>query len=99
MSTYAQLKSEIESLQARANEVLKAEKATAVAEIQRRIVQFGITAADLGLETRKVGRPTKRSNDAAREDEAADAMAVGAAAAVASAAASARTSAVDPVAG
>ena len=59
MSTYAQLKSEIESLQARAEEALKVEKAAAIAQIQALMSQFGINASDLGLETKRAGRPPK----------------------------------------
>ncbi len=65
MSTYAQLKAEIEALQARAAEALRAEKTAAIQEIQAKIAQYGITAADLGLQPveRKVGRPPKRAED------------------------------------
>jgi hypothetical protein len=66
VSTYAQLKSEIDALQARAAEALKAEKHVAIQEIVAKIAQYGISAAELGLMPveRKVGRPPKRTDDA-----------------------------------
>ncbi|HUN91771.1 MAG TPA: H-NS family nucleoid-associated regulatory protein [Burkholderiaceae bacterium] len=64
MSTYAQLKSEIEGLQARAEEALRVEKSAAIAQIQALIAQFGISAGDIGLEKKRAGRPPKARADA-----------------------------------
>jgi DNA-binding protein H-NS len=49
MKTYAQLTGEIARLQARADELRKAERADMVRRLREMIALYGITAADLGL--------------------------------------------------
>lgn len=61
MSQYAKLKAQIADLQAQADDVRRQEVATVIAEVQRMIAEYGLTAQDLGfVERARRGRPPKR---------------------------------------
>lgn len=57
MSTYKELQNQIEKLQKEAEHARKTELANAIADIQSKMREFGITVEDLGLAARK--RPAK----------------------------------------
>lgn len=62
MSQYAELKAQIEKLQAQADEARRAELANVIAEIRQKITEFGLSASDLGFaESRRRGRPPKKA--------------------------------------
>ncbi|AJY13686.1 H-NS histone family protein [Burkholderia dolosa] len=62
MSQYAKLKAQIADLQAQADEVRRQEVATVIAEVQRMIAEYGLTAQDLGFAERaRRGRPPKKA--------------------------------------
>ena len=71
MSTYKDLQSQIEKLQKEAEHARKSELANAIAGIQAKMKEFGITAEDLGLGgkkkagkiARKPVAPKYRNND------------------------------------
>lgn len=62
MSQYAELKAQIEKLQAQADEARHAELVNVIAEIRQKITEFGLSASDLGFaESRRRGRPPKKA--------------------------------------
>lgn len=62
MSQYAELKAQIAKLQAQADEARRSEVANVIAEIKQKIVEFGLSASDLGYaEGAKRGRPPKKA--------------------------------------
>lgn len=61
MSQYAKLKAQIADLQAQADEVRRQEVAAVIADVQRMIAEYGLTAQDLGFAERaRRGRPPKK---------------------------------------
>ncbi len=62
MSQYADLKVQIARLQAQAEEARRTELVNVIAEIRRKIVEYGLTAQDLGfaLAARR-GRPPRKA--------------------------------------
>lgn len=62
MSQYAKLKAQIADLQAQADEVRRQEVAAVIADVQRMIAEYGLTAQDLGFaELARRGRPPKKA--------------------------------------
>jgi DNA-binding protein H-NS len=60
MSQYAELKAQIAKLQAQADEARRAEVIEVIADIRRKIAEFGLSASDLGFaEAPRRGRPPK----------------------------------------
>lgn len=64
MSEYLEIRNQIEALEAKAQKVLKGERSAAINEVKAKIKAFGLTASDIGLETRggasrnrRVGKP------------------------------------------
>ena len=65
--TYAQIQKQIEELQRQAEAARQKEIAGVVGRIKEAIEAYGLSAADLGLETaRRRGRPPKSAGAAAR---------------------------------
>ncbi|SAL56571.1 H-NS histone family protein [Caballeronia humi] len=60
MSQYLELKAQISKLQAQADRVRQDEVQAVVAKIRQQIVEYGLTAQDLGLSLIKRGRPPKK---------------------------------------
>jgi DNA-binding protein H-NS len=60
MSQYLELKAQISKLQAQADRVRQDEMQAVVATIRQQIVEYGLTAQDLGLSLIKRGRPPKK---------------------------------------
>jgi DNA-binding protein H-NS len=61
MSQYADLKAQIAKLQAQADDARRTEVGNVIAEIQQKIVEYGLTAHDLGFaEAARRGRPPKK---------------------------------------
>jgi DNA-binding protein H-NS len=60
MSQYLELKAQISKLQAQADRVRQDEVQAVVAKIRQQIVEYGLTAQDLGLTLIKRGRPPRR---------------------------------------
>lgn len=61
MSQYAELKAQIAKLQMQADEARRQEVANVITEIKQRIVEFGLSAHDLGFaEAARRGRPPKK---------------------------------------
>lgn len=61
MSHYTDLKAQIARLQEQAEEARRAELEAVLADIRRKIVEYGLTAQDLGLATAaRRGRPPKK---------------------------------------
>jgi DNA-binding protein H-NS len=60
MSQYIALKAQIARLQEQAEEVRRAELEAVLADIRRKIVEYGLTAQDLGLGVVRRGRPPKK---------------------------------------
>lgn len=73
MTTYKELQAKIKELQQQADEMRQKESATAIAEIKAKMQEYGITAADLGITSKKKianARPSvkaKYRNDATGE--------------------------------
>lgn len=62
MSQYAKLKAQIADLQAQADDVRRQEVEAVIADVQRKIAEYGLTAQDLGFAERaKRGRPPKKA--------------------------------------
>ncbi len=62
MSQYADLKSQIARLQAQAEEARRIEVGNVITEIQRQIVEYGLTPQDLGFAAAaRRGRPPKKT--------------------------------------
>lgn len=62
MSQYAKLKAQIADLQVQADEVRRQEVAAVIADVQRMIAEYGLTAQDLGfVERARRGRPPKKA--------------------------------------
>ena len=62
MSQYADLKAQIAKLQAQADEARHTEVGNVIAEIRQKIVEYGLTAHDLGFaEAVRRGRPPKKA--------------------------------------
>lgn len=62
MSQYAELKAQIEKLQAQANEARRAELVNVIAEIRQKITEFGLSGSDLGFfDSPRRGRPPKKA--------------------------------------
>ncbi|RDU98377.1 H-NS histone family protein [Trinickia dinghuensis] len=62
MSQYAELKAQIAKLQAQADDARRAEVENVIAEIKQKIVEFGLSAHDLGYaEGARRGRPPKKA--------------------------------------
>ncbi|WP_175720993.1 H-NS histone family protein [Burkholderia anthina] len=62
MSQYAKLKAQIADLQAQAEDVRRQEVAAVIADVQRMIAEYGLTAQDLGFSERaRRGRPPKKA--------------------------------------
>lgn len=62
MSQYAELKAQIAKLQEQADEARRKEVADVLAEIKQKIVEFGLSAHDLGFaEAPRRGRPAKKA--------------------------------------
>jgi DNA-binding protein H-NS len=59
MATYIELQQQIEELKRQAAALLQGEKAAAIAEIQEKMVQFGITADDLSTVSKQAKTPVK----------------------------------------
>jgi DNA-binding protein H-NS len=60
MSQYTELKAQIAKLQAQADEARRAEVIEVIADIRRKIGEFGLSASDLGFaEAPRRGRPPK----------------------------------------
>lgn len=53
MTTYTELKTQAETLMARAEQIRKEERARAIADIQAKMAEWGLTAEDLGAVKRK----------------------------------------------
>ncbi len=67
MPSYQEILSQIEDLKRKAEDVRQQEMAGAIAEIKRLMIQFGITADDLGLSGRaSVGKSKSRGVVAAK---------------------------------
>ena len=67
MTTYRQLKQQITELEKKAAIALKEEATKAIEVIKKQIAEFGLTAADLGLEiARRGGAKTTKANKLAR---------------------------------
>lgn len=60
MSQYTELKAQIAKLQEQAEEARRAELEAVLADIRRKIVEYGLTAQDLGLSVVRRGRPPKK---------------------------------------
>jgi len=60
MSQYTELKAQIAKLQEQAEEARRAELDAVLADIRRKIVEYGLTAQDLGLSVVRRGRPPKK---------------------------------------
>jgi DNA-binding protein H-NS len=60
MSQYTELKAQITKLQAQADRAREAELEAVVADIRRKIVEYGLTARDLGFGLARRGRPPKK---------------------------------------
>lgn len=60
MSQYTDLKAQIARLQAQAEEVRRNELEAVVADIRKKIDEYGLTAQDLGLTLVRRGRPPKK---------------------------------------
>jgi DNA-binding protein H-NS len=60
MSQYLELKAQISKLQAQADRVRQDEVQAVVAKIRQQIVEYGLTAQDLGLTLIKRGRPPRK---------------------------------------
>ena len=69
MSTYRELQNQIEDLQRKAVAARKEEVGTTIRDIKRKIAEFGLTAADIGLAPApaKVVGPGKRAAKAAEK--------------------------------
>ena len=62
MSQYADLRTQIAKLQAQAEEARRVEVGNVIAEIQRRIAEYGLTPQDLGFAAAaRRGRPPKKA--------------------------------------
>jgi DNA-binding protein H-NS len=62
MSQYADLRAQIAKLQTQADEARKKEVVDVIAEIRQKIVEFGLSANDLGFaEAARRGRPPKKA--------------------------------------
>lgn len=62
MSQYADLKAQIAKLQAQAEEARRTELVNVIAEIRSKIVEYGLSAQDLGFaEAARRGRPPKKA--------------------------------------
>jgi DNA-binding protein H-NS len=62
MSQYADLKVQIARLQAQAEEARRTELVNVIAEIRRKIVEYGLSAQDLGFAAAaRRGRPPKKA--------------------------------------
>jgi DNA-binding protein H-NS len=60
LSQYTDLKAQIARLQAQAEEVRRNELEAVVADIRKKIDEYGLTAQDLGLTLVRRGRPPKK---------------------------------------
>ena len=61
-SQYADLKAQIARLQAQADEARRTEVVNVIAEIRHKIVEYGLTAQDLGFaESARRGRPPRKA--------------------------------------
>ncbi|MGA7815667.1 H-NS histone family protein [Caballeronia sp.] len=60
MSQYTELKAKIAKLQEQAEEARRLELETVLGEIRRKVVEYGLTAQDLGLTMVRRGRPPKK---------------------------------------
>lgn len=61
MSQYAELKAQIAKLQAQADEARRTEVANVIEDIRQKIVEFGLSATDLGFPAGvRRGRPPKK---------------------------------------
>ena len=62
MSQYAELKAQIAKLEAQAEEARRTEVGNVIAEIRQKIVEYGLSAHDLGFaEAARRGRPPKKA--------------------------------------
>ncbi|MCX4164739.1 MULTISPECIES: H-NS histone family protein [Paraburkholderia] len=62
MSQYADLKAQIVRLQAQADDARRTEVINVIAEIKRKIVEYGLSAQDLGFAApARRGRPPKKA--------------------------------------
>lgn len=55
MTTYTELKTQADALMAQAEQIRKEERARAIADIQAKMAEWGLTAEDLGAAKRKQG--------------------------------------------
>lgn len=53
MTTYSELKSKADALMAQAEQIRKEERASAISEIQAKMLEHGLTVEDLGAAKRK----------------------------------------------
>lgn len=60
MSQYTELRAQIALLQEQAEAARKTEVETVLTDIRRKIVDYGLTAHDLGLSAVRRGRPPKK---------------------------------------
>jgi DNA-binding protein H-NS len=60
MSEYTQLKAQIAQLQDQAEEARRKELDAVLTDIRQKIVEYGLTAQDLGLNLVRRGRPPKK---------------------------------------
>lgn len=60
MSQYIELKAQIAKLQEQAEEARRTELEAVLVDIRRKIVEYGLTAQDLGLTVVRRGRPPKK---------------------------------------
>ena len=60
MKSYKQIRAELERLQREANSVRKAESAGVIAKMKKTIEEYGLTAADLGLDGQSPAGPSDR---------------------------------------
>lgn len=62
MSQYAELKAQIAKLQEQADDARRKEVSAVIGEIKQKIVEFGLSAHDLGFaEAARRGRPPKKA--------------------------------------
>jgi DNA-binding protein H-NS len=62
MSQYAEIKAQIAKLEAQAEEARRTEVGNVIAEIRQKIVEYGLSAHDLGFaEAARRGRPPKKA--------------------------------------
>lgn len=64
MSSLAEIQKQIAELQAQAKAIIENEKASVVEELKAKILQYGITANELGFKSIETAKPFKTSSGA-----------------------------------